>query len=654
MTNKLISLFLTLILAANALAQTPEVKVRQKNNATKTKKANTLAPGEQSSLIDALTDLAVTRVPFLTQDNLRQGRADTAQVAQVIFNNKIWNFRYDPTSNAVDDSATVIVAGSRRYVIVADNITPQMFGVTNNSTDESSKLKKAFQAAINRKKPLYMPEATYVGYVSFSNINGLKIYGSGPGTIWKLPNGTNQTIFKCKTCSNISITDMTFDGNAANNPTRQVSDAGENNVNDNIYISRGVNNRVERTVHYNSTGNGVNFYKAVAFHIDYNYFKDCNRLDQNHVTVQFGFTDETVDDNGGSVSYNEFDGNPTGFGMSCFSGHEMIVTGNIARNCLVGVAAEYGGSKNTLTYNKTFDCGKGAVVTSTADFGRRGDYNIVSNNQFLRCTSTGTGMVQLSGQNHLKFHTNIITGAAGNTNSGIYGQVIRDSELYSNEIFGMGSDGIFFPTGSLTSQRNKVHDNVSYSNGGNGYYFVANDRLEFYNNTGYNNITSGAKFQLCTRLVTRDGFYFDNQTTATQQYGMILQDNTDAEEDDNTFSFNLNQPDVNIQGTNTRHHIGKRINMQRSRSSTVPSSGSWGVGDIVTNSVPVKGKPTGWKCITAGTPGTWEIMSIYGNTLLRVTATERAALTPSEGDIVFQTDGTKGAYQYLSGAWVAL
>jgi hypothetical protein len=39
--------------------------------------------------------------------------------------------------------------------------------------------------------------------------------------------------------------------------------------------------------------------------------------------------------------------------------------------------------------------------------------------------------------------------------------------------------------------------------------------------------------------------------------------------------------------------------------SAIPTVGTWAVGDIVFNTVPVVGQPIGWSCSVAGTPGTW-------------------------------------------------
>jgi hypothetical protein len=44
-----------------------------------------------------------------------------------------------------------------------------------------------------------------------------------------------------------------------------------------------------------------------------------------------------------------------------------------------------------------------------------------------------------------------------------------------------------------------------------------------------------------------------------------------------------------------------------------PTTGTWGRGDRVYNSLPVPGGVEGWVCVTAGTPGTWKTFGAIGN-----------------------------------------
>lgn len=41
------------------------------------------------------------------------------------------------------------------------------------------------------------------------------------------------------------------------------------------------------------------------------------------------------------------------------------------------------------------------------------------------------------------------------------------------------------------------------------------------------------------------------------------------------------------------------------QSTVAPTTGTWSVGDVVTNTAPAVGQPKGWRCTVAGTPGTW-------------------------------------------------
>ncbi len=65
-----------------------------------------------------------------------------------------------------------------------------------------------------------------------------------------------------------------------------------------------------------------------------------------------------------------------------------------------------------------------------------------------------------------------------------------------------------------------------------------------------------------------------------------------------------------------------------------PTSGAWGVGDFVINSAPVAGAPIGWRCITAGSPGTWQPLQ---NLSARQSITNVAAFTLTPGTSPYRT-----------------
>jgi hypothetical protein len=65
-----------------------------------------------------------------------------------------------------------------------------------------------------------------------------------------------------------------------------------------------------------------------------------------------------------------------------------------------------------------------------------------------------------------------------------------------------------------------------------------------------------------------------------------------------------------LQNTGEMYYLnnGKKV----AYASTIPTTGTWNVGDIVYQSTVTKGKPIGWICTTAGTPGTWNALMQAG------------------------------------------
>lgn len=634
---------------------TPETKARWKIGRIRENTIKPPTPVEFRNAFNELVNLAVTNTPVRSIAELRAGKADTAQVVQVLNNQRVWTYRYDPASEAPDDSAIVIKSGNRRYVIVADVITPQMFGVTANGVyDESTLVKKAILKAAKMKKPIYFPEGIYRVSLDFANLDGLTISGAGSGSVLKLPNGINKSLLKLRLCSNVTIQDISFDGNKAYNPTRESSNRGEVNANDNIYVSRGSNIKVIRTNHVNSLGGGINGYRILNFHFDYNTLKDCNSLDQNAITVQFGHTSARAEDNSGSISFNYIEGNARGMGMSAFQAFETTIQGNIIKNCFVGIGLEWGGSKNRVSDNLTLNCEKPLVITSKGD-SILGNYNTVSNNQFLECAGTSFGAVQIAGQTYLNFTGNTLTGKQTNNFSGIYAYFVRESKFDNNVVHNFGGNGMILIVGTNVSSRVIASRNAISANKQGGLVAMSVDDLEVRDNSIYNNVLSGIKLQACSRSRLTGNRVFDSQKTATQQYAIILQDCNYVNESENEFFSNLFLPDVHLVGKNANHYIGRRINVNNNYRTAVPTTATWAVGDVVYNSAPAYGKPLSWRCIAAGSPGTWVINQIAGNTSLHVTAAEKAAMSPADGERVFQTDSVKGEYVFVSGkGWVPL
>lgn len=73
-----------------------------------------------------------------------------------------------------------------------------------------------------------------------------------------------------------------------------------------------------------------------------------------------------------------------------------------------------------------------------------------------------------------------------------------------------------------------------------------------------------------------------------------------------------------------------------------PTAGTWAVGDTIFNSAPASGDPFGWRCTTAGTPGTWEALASGSAPAVTVSAVYKTA------DTTYNNVGTLADDPHLS------
>jgi hypothetical protein len=52
------------------------------------------------------------------------------------------------------------------------------------------------------------------------------------------------------------------------------------------------------------------------------------------------------------------------------------------------------------------------------------------------------------------------------------------------------------------------------------------------------------------------------------------------------------------------------MNRRVKEAASVPTTGTWILGDVVWNSSPTPGGTIGWVCTIAGTPGTWKTFGV--------------------------------------------
>jgi len=75
---------------------------------------------------------------------------------------------------------------------------------------------------------------------------------------------------------------------------------------------------------------------------------------------------------------------------------------------------------------------------------------------------------------------------------------------------------------------------------------------------------------------------------------------------------------------------------------SAPTAGKWRVGDICWNISPGSGDPVGWICVTAGSPGTWEPIGFASPVNIYYGTSAPAEGTYSKGDIYLNTSPSSG------------
>lgn len=93
-----------------------------------------------------------------------------------------------------------------------------------------------------------------------------------------------------------------------------------------------------------------------------------------------------------------------------------------------------------------------------------------------------------------------------------------------------------------------------------------------------------------------------------------------------TETVSMTKPVVALVGAPFRDFYPRPVAPNWTKTSA-PTVGTWAVGDIVWNRTPSAGSPSGWRCTSAGAPGTWE--SIAPSLATAQTFTEAQTITPA-------------------------
>lgn len=95
---------------------------------------------------DSLKERTSHIIPFMSIESLQSGLAESAEVVQVVKNNRVFTYRYDPASTATEDTATVIISGSRHYIVDERVISPYLFQAYGDGIHDDT---RAIQRAVD-------------------------------------------------------------------------------------------------------------------------------------------------------------------------------------------------------------------------------------------------------------------------------------------------------------------------------------------------------------------------------------------------------------------------------------------------------------------------------------------------------------------------
>ena len=225
MKNILFIPFFLLMFAAVAQTPdtlTPETKTNYFINQIKGKSLSYLPDFSLSNSLKAVSQMAAGRVPFLTMDEVRAGKADGAKTVQITDKGREGIFVYNPVDSisvSIGDSAMVIKSGGRVYIRNAEVINVKWFGAKGDGIADDT---EAINKAIRYGKDVFIPQGIYLTSSAIILRGDIQITGSGKTTTKILANhsgdamkwiGTGGSTTGSGYARNVILKDFAIQGN---------------------------------------------------------------------------------------------------------------------------------------------------------------------------------------------------------------------------------------------------------------------------------------------------------------------------------------------------------------------------------------------------------------------------------------------------------
>lgn len=185
----------------------------RKKNVDNNSSIDNIIPKTKDEGLAVFTKTNTSLIPVLSAHQLRNGKADTAQIVFINEGLRSGLFRYNNlNSTSPDDSSLVIRFQNRRYERIFTNITPEYFGADpNDMADDGPALQKALNSATVKGIKIVLSAGTYLSSIQLNP----KVVIPAPVYGYKLTiEGAGSGLTSIKALHNLDIINMT-QGNQA-------------------------------------------------------------------------------------------------------------------------------------------------------------------------------------------------------------------------------------------------------------------------------------------------------------------------------------------------------------------------------------------------------------------------------------------------------
>lgn len=286
-----------------------------------------------------------------------------------------------------------------------------------------------------------------------------------------------------------------------------------------------------------------------------------------------------------------------------------IIANNTIRNCCVQTTTQTlapgaiginnqgntaGQAPTTVTGNNISGMTNfnGIYVVSSAN-----PVNVVGNTVQMPAGNTTGNAIQVNACSSCNVQANTLVNASANAAILLQaGATVNNNSICNNTILSAGAGIQTNPTGGAAFQRTLINgNNVNVSVGAAAFTLLSVTQGSFSNNTGVTQVANCLVLTTCSQLRCTGNYLVSNGTFAATLSGNC----SDTLIDESNYFQSTSTTYMNAITDTSINAIVSQYG------SAVPTAGAHSISGRVIQATAVIGNPKGWRCTTAGTPGTW-------------------------------------------------